>query len=271
MQCQHVFFQINALIFLEFFGDVVDQRLVEVLAAQEGIAVGRQHFKLMLAVHVRDFDNRYVKGAATEVVHGNLAVAFFLVHAERQRGRSRLVDDALHVQTGNAAGILGRLTLAVVEISRHGNHRLGDFGAQIILGGFFHLAQDFCRHLLRGHFLVTHFYPGIAVIGLDDFIRHQADIFLHHRLFKATANQPLDRVQRVSRVGDRLALGRRADQNFAVLGIRHHRGRGARPFRVFDHFRRAVFHHRHTRVGGAEVNSNNASHDVFLLVNVELG
>src|SRR5580658_9820079 len=43
---------------------------------------------------------------------------------------------------GDAASILGGLTLAVVEIRRHGDHRLGDFLAEIVLCRLLHLLQD---------------------------------------------------------------------------------------------------------------------------------
>ena len=72
--------------FLLVFGDdVVDEALVEVLAAQERVAVGRQHFELVLAVDVGDLDDRDVERAAAQVVHRDLAVAFLLVEAERER------------------------------------------------------------------------------------------------------------------------------------------------------------------------------------------
>jgi hypothetical protein len=79
-------FQVQAVDLLELFDDVVDHALVEVFAAQEGVAVGRQHFELLLAIDVSDFDDRHVEGTAAQVIHGDLAVAFFgLVQAEGQR------------------------------------------------------------------------------------------------------------------------------------------------------------------------------------------
>ena len=44
------------------------------------------------------------------------------------------IDDTLHVQTGDPAGVLGGLTLGVGEVGRHGDDRLGDGLAQIGLG-----------------------------------------------------------------------------------------------------------------------------------------
>ena len=41
------FFRSTPLLFLELGDDVVDDALVEVFAAQEGVAVGRQHFELV--------------------------------------------------------------------------------------------------------------------------------------------------------------------------------------------------------------------------------
>ena len=69
--------------------------LVEVLAAEERVAVGGEHLELALAVDVGDLDDRDVERAAAEVVHRDLAVAARLVEAVGERGRRRLVDDAL--------------------------------------------------------------------------------------------------------------------------------------------------------------------------------
>ena len=144
LQCEHVLRQVDALLLLELADDVIDDALVEVFAAQERVAVGRQHFELLLAVHVGNLDDRDVERTAAQVIHGDLAVALLvLVQAECQRSRGRLVDDALDVQTGNAAGVLGGLALRIIEVCRHRDHGLSHFLAQVVLGGLLHLAQGF--------------------------------------------------------------------------------------------------------------------------------
>jgi hypothetical protein len=62
---------------------------IEVVAAEEGVAVGGQH----LEDAVGDAQDRAVEGAAAEVVDGDGAVAA-LVQAIGERGGGRLVDDA---------------------------------------------------------------------------------------------------------------------------------------------------------------------------------
>ncbi len=49
-----------------------------------------------------------------------------LIHAVGQSGGGRLVDDTLDIQTGDLAGVLGRLTLRVGEVSGNGDDGLGD-------------------------------------------------------------------------------------------------------------------------------------------------
>ena len=216
LQRDRVLGQVDAALRLEFLDDVVDQALVEVLAAEEGVAVGGEHLELVLALDRGDVDDGDVEGAAAQVVHGDLAVlAFLLVHAEGERGRGRLVDDALDVQARDAAGVLGRLALRVVEVGRHRDHGLGDFLAEVVLGGLLHLAQDLGRDLLRRELLAAHLDPGVAVVGLDDPVGHQVDVLLHFLFLELAPDQALDREQGVLGVGDRLALGRRADQDVA--------------------------------------------------------
>ena len=264
LQGQHVVLQVDAGLLLELVDDVVDQTLVEVFAAQEGIAIGGQHLELVFAVDLGDFDDRDIERATAQVIHRNLAVAFLLVHTEGECRGGGLVDDALDFQPGDAARILGSLALRIVEVGRHGDDRFGDFLAQVILGGLLHLAQHFGGNLRRRLFLATHFHPGIAVIGLENPVGHQVDVFLHFLLGEAAADQALDRVQGVLGVGDRLAFGRRTTEDFAIFRIGNDGWGGARAFGVFDDLGLAAFHDGDTRVGGAQVDTYDLAHDVFL-------
>src|SRR6266480_562871 len=97
-------------------GEDFDQRLIDVLPAEERVAVGGEHLELVLAFDFRDFDDRDVERAAAEVVDRDLAVAFLLVQPERECGGRGFVDDALHFQSRDAAIVLGRLALGVVEV-----------------------------------------------------------------------------------------------------------------------------------------------------------
>src|SRR5690606_27368895 len=151
----------------------VDQAHVEVFTAEERITVGSQHFKLMLAVNFGNFDNRNIEGTAAKVIDNDGGVATRLVHTVCQCGSSWLVDDPLYIQTSNPTGILGGLALTVVEVSRHGDDRFGYWLAQIILGSLLHLLQHFSRDLRRRHFLALYFYPGVAVVGLENLVRDQ--------------------------------------------------------------------------------------------------
>ena len=252
LQGQHVFGQINAGFFLELGDDEVDDASVKVFTTQEGVAVGGQHFELLLTIDVGDFDDGHVERAATQVIHRNFAVAFFgFVQTKSQCGSSGFVDDALDVQTGNAASVFGGLTLCIVEVSRNRDDGFGHFFDEVVFGGFLHLAQNFSADLRRGQLVAAHFHPGVAVVGFGNGVRHQVDVFLDFFFGELATDQTLDRVKRVAWVGDRLALGGCANQDFAVFLVRNDRRGGASAFGVLDHFGRVAFHDGHARVGSA--------------------
>src|SRR3546814_17591478 len=62
--------------------------------------------------------------------------------------------------------------------------------------------------------------------------------------------------QRVLRIGDRLALGRLADEAFAVLGEGDHRRGGAGALGVLDNLGGFAIHDGDTGLGGTEVDAN---------------
>src|SRR5690606_6996538 len=107
LQRQAVGAQVDALLLLELGRQVIDDPQVEVLAAEEGVAVGRTYLEDAVA----DLEDRDVEGAAAQVVDSDLLAVALLVEAVGKGGRGRLVDDAQHFKAGNAAGILGGLTL----------------------------------------------------------------------------------------------------------------------------------------------------------------
>ena len=84
LQGHRVFAQIDALGPLELVGQEVDQHLVEVVAAQVGVAVDAQHFEDAVA----DVQHRHVERAAAEVEDEDLLV-LLLVQPVRQRRRRR--------------------------------------------------------------------------------------------------------------------------------------------------------------------------------------
>src|SRR5690606_26985762 len=93
--------QVNALILLDLLDHPIHNPLVPVVATQMSVAAGRHHLDNAIA----DVQNRDVEGTAAEVKDENGLIGF-LVEPVGQGGRRRLVDDALHVKTGNAAGVL---------------------------------------------------------------------------------------------------------------------------------------------------------------------
>ncbi len=122
--------EVEAVLLLELGDEPVDDALVEVVAAQVGVAVGRLDLDDALA----DFEDGNIECAAAEVVDGDGLVLLF-VEAVGQRGRRGLVDDALDVEAGDLARVLGGLALRVVEVGRDGDDGLGDRLAKVGLGG----------------------------------------------------------------------------------------------------------------------------------------
>ena len=66
-------------------------------------------------------------------------------------------------------------------------------------------------------------------------------------------------------IGDRLALGRLADEPLAVVREGDDRGRGAHALGVLDDFRRLAFHDGDARIGGAEVDADDLAHGAHFL------
>ena len=226
--------QVDALRLLELGDEVVHDALVEIVAAEVGVAVGGQNFDDAVA-DVQDGD---IERAAAEVIDHDLLLGF-LVDAVGQRSRGRLVDDTLDVETGDLAGVLGGLTLGVVEVGRDGDDGFGDGAAEVSLCVSLQLLQDHRGDLLRG-----------VLLAVDvDFI--------------IGTHVTLDGSNGAVMVRDSLTLCDLTDHTLAGLRECHNGRGGAVAFRVCDHDGLAAFHNSHAAVGRTKVNTNNLAHNKF--------
>ena len=236
-------------------GQPVDDRLVEVVAAEVVVARGG----LDLEDAVADLEHGHVEGAAAEVEDEDRLVGL-LVEAVGQRRGGRLVDDALDVEAGDLAGVLGRLALVVVEVRRDGDDRAVDRVAEIGLGVGLELLQDHRADLRRAVLLAAGVHARVAVGAADDLVRDDRLLLAHLGLL--AAHEALDREDGVLRIGDGLALGDGADEAVAVLREGDDGRGGAPALDVLDDGRLAAFEDGHARVRRAEVDPDGLAHVV---------
>src|ERR1019366_8149097 len=245
--------EVDAVFLLELADDPVDDALVDVVAAQVGVAVGRLDLDHAFAY----FENRDIEGAATEIVDGD-GFVLFLVEAVSQRRRGGLVDDAHNFETGDPAGVLGGLALRVVEVGRHGDDGLRDLFAKVALGGFLQLGQNHGRDLGRRVLLARDVHPGVAVLTADRLVGDHLHFFVD--FVEAAPHETFDGENRVLGVGDRLAFRHLPDQPLPALGERHNGRSGALAFLIRNDRRLASFHYGNARVRGAQIDAYNLSH-----------
>ncbi len=114
------------------------------------VAAGADHFEDLHAVVVVEFQHGNVERSTTQVEHDDLLFFLCLVQTVGHRGRRRLVDDPGDFQAGDLTGVLGCLTLGVVEVGRDRDHGLVDLVTEIGLGCFLQLSRSVLAEISCG-------------------------------------------------------------------------------------------------------------------------
>ena len=104
--------------------------------------------------------------------------------------------------------------------------------AEVFFRGFLHFLQNTRRYLRCSHFLTLGFYPGIAIVCLDDFVRHQLDVTLDYVFIKTASDQTLDRKNRVFWICYCLTFCR-GTNNYFIISKCNNRRCGTAPTTVF--------------------------------------
>jgi hypothetical protein len=251
--------QVDAVRLLEVVREVIHQTPVEVVAAQVTVAGGGAHLHHAVA----DVEDAHVEGATAQVEDED-GLVLLLVHAVREGGRRRLVDDPQHLQSRDASGVLGGGALSVIEVGGHRDDRLRDPLPELLGGVVGEFAQHLCADLLRRIELVTHLEAGRPAVALDDVVRHRPGLV--GDLVEVPADEPLGRVDGALGVEDRLAPGQLAHQAFPGVGEGHHGRCRAVALAVGHDGRLAALPHGDHRVGGAQVDAHCLGHEELLPV-----
>ncbi|ROW15263.1 hypothetical protein VPNG_02959 [Cytospora leucostoma] len=204
--------QVESRGLLEVGNDVAHKVDVEVLTTQVGVTVGG----LDLENTVLDLQHGDIESTTTKIVDSDNTVSL-LLETVGQSSSGRLVDDTENVKAGDLTGILGSLTLGVVEVGGDGNDGVLDGLAEVSLGGLLHLLEDEATNLGRRVALSTGRHPSVAVVVLNDLVWHLLDVALNLDVGELSADQTLGGEEGVFGVNDGLTLSGDTNQTLAIL------------------------------------------------------
>lgn len=251
--------QVLLVLALELLDEVVDETVVEVLTTQVGVTSSG----LDLEDTLLDGQEGDIEGTTTQVEDQDIALTLgLLVETVGDGGGSGLVDDTQDVQTGNETGVLGGLTLGVVEVGGDSDDSVGDGAAQVRLGGLTHLGQDHGGDFLGGELLglalELDLDDGLAIL-LDDFEGEVLHVGLDLGVVELASDQTLGVEDGVLRVHGDLVLGGITDQTLGVGEGDERRG-CAVTLVVGDDLDAVVSEDTHARVRGAQIDTDRGSH-----------
>ena len=221
------------MLLAEFIADMIQQELIEVVAAELGIAVAGEDLHDALL----DLCHGDIEGPASQVIDEK-SFLVLRMRVVRQDGCRRFVDDANDVQPGKLTRLASGLALAVVEEGGHGDHGLGDRISQCLFGSILERPQDDRRDFLGAIFLVA---------------QRDRDFLPHLSLDRADG--PFRR-QRI------LVAGRLTDQQ-AALGVKPHDRREDRIAVLLEDDGLAVADDRDLAVGGSQIDADDGFHGSF--------
>ncbi len=240
--------QVDSVLRHEPVRQVIEQAVVVVLAAQEGVTGRGEHLEDVLS----DLHDRDVEGPAAQVIDGDLPREIMPV-AVGQRGGRRLVDDAEHAEPRDSPGVLRSLTLVVVEVGRHRDDGALHGAAKPVLRDPFHLAEDQRADLGNAVYRAVHLDTGVAVGARHDQIAADGAGLLDLVGVVQAPDQALRRKDRVPGELDQVFPGNGTDDDVSVLGEGDNAGRDAFAPLVGEHDGDGVQHGADARGGSPEV------------------
>mmetsp|Transcript_30288 Transcript_30288/g.49604 ORF Transcript_30288/g.49604 Transcript_30288/m.49604 type:complete len:107 (+) Transcript_30288:1344-1664(+) len=102
------------------------------------VSIGREDLEDAIV----DCEKGDIEGSTTKIEDEDVGLSPGLVHSVRDGSSGGLIDDTLNLHSRDSSGILGRLTLRIVEIRGNGHDGVLDLLTKEDLGGVLHLLKD---------------------------------------------------------------------------------------------------------------------------------
>ena len=121
----------------ELLLEVLKEVGIKVLAAEMSVTSSSLHSEDTAL----DVEERHIKGATAKIINKDVALLVRLSSAKTvgNSGGGRLVDDTDDVEASDGTGVLGGLSLVVVEVGRDGDDGLLNLLGELGLGDLLHL------------------------------------------------------------------------------------------------------------------------------------
>ena len=199
-----------------YLGEVVDKSVIEIFTTQVSVTSGG----FDLEDTIFNGEDGDIKGSTAKIEDEDISLlSDLLVKTVGDSSGGGFVDDSEDVETSDGTGILGGLSLRVVEVSGDGDDSVGDVLSEVGLGGVSHLGEDhggdFFGEEGLGLALVFDLDLGLAVV-VDDIEGPVLHVGLDDGIVELSANQSLGVEDRVRWVHGDLVLGGITDKSFGV-------------------------------------------------------
>src|SRR4029077_13949692 len=245
------------------------QEIVDIVAAEMGVAVGREHLVNVAFTGGDQLQDGNIERAATEIVHRHFA-ALLLVQTVGQRRRGRFIHQAHDFQAGQFARIFCGLALRIVEIRRHGDHRALNGLAEKRFGPVLQLAKNERRNFRRSEYLVAKLHANYVVARRIDAKWEQPQFALH--ISTTASHQAFHGIDPALRLRQQTAARRLPNNDSAIwIDADHRRAkRAARRSRNTPRLSGLRIHIRYQAVGCSEIDSDNSSHELVISDQLQL-
>ncbi len=195
---------------------------------------------------VSQFKNGNIERTSTQIEHGNFQVFALFVQTISQSSGSRFVYNTTHIQSCDFAGLFRSLTLRIVEVCRHSDHRIGNFCSQIIFGSLSHLLKNDSRNFLGRVKMSVDIYTRRIILTPDNLVRYLRN-FVQHLIILAT-HKSFDRRNCPCWIYNCLTFRRVAHFPLSIIQKGYYRRRCSFPFIVGDNNRIIPFHYCNTGI-----------------------
>jgi len=234
----------------------INKGVIEIFSTEMGMTVGGLNLEDTLV----NGEEGYIESTTTEIENEDVFLLILsFVKTVSNGGSGWLVDDSQNIQTGDGTGVLGGLSLSIVEIGWDGNDGRLDGFTKEGLGDLLHLDQNHGRNLFGLEFLLSTFmlnddHGSLLFSGLD-LEWPKLAISNNGGISELSTNKSLGIEDSVQWVSGSLILGSISDESL-IFGESNIGWGGVQTLIVWYNFDFIVHPDSNAGVGSSEIDSN---------------